>query len=150
MRPTLFSIVNTDWPALFAAIGLPMILVIAALYPHVFPVAGSKWALLLEVGLPLASACAGLLAWRCLRVLELFRSGIPSAGRITQIQLAKDRGRIDFSYEFNGTTHRCWQPVHQTRRVLALAPGQDVQVLVHPRKAGVAVIKDLFHRSEEA
>ncbi|MCX2862980.1 hypothetical protein OOZ63_14205 [Paucibacter sp. PLA-PC-4] len=150
MRPSLLGIVNTDWPALFAAIGLPMILVIAALYPHGFPVAGSKWALLLEVGLPLAAACAGLLAWRCLRVLELFRSGIPSAGHITQIQLVKDRGRIDFSYELNGATHRCWQPVHRTRRVLALETGQDVQVLVHPRKAGVAIIKDIFHKSGEA
>ncbi|MGN6828201.1 hypothetical protein [Paucibacter sp. M5-1] len=150
MRPSLLGIVNTDWPALFAAIGLPMILVIAALYPHVFPVAGSQWTLLMEVGLPLALVCAGLLMWRCLRVLALFRSGVPSTGRITQIQLAKDRGRIDFSYELNGSSHRSWQPVHQTRQVLALEIGQAVQVLAHPRKAGVAIIKDLFHKSGEA
>lgn len=144
MRPSLFRIISTDWPALFGAIGIPMIFVITALYPYVFPAAGSHWSLLLEVGLPFALVCAGVLAWRCQRILTLFRSGLVAPGRITRIQLAKDRGRISFLYEHQGVACHSWQPVHQTRQVLALEVGQDVQVLVHPHKAGVAVIKHLF------
>ena len=146
MHPALFRIVNTDWPALFAAIGIPMALVITALHSQVFPSASSKWEMFFALGVPSALICAGVLAWRCQRIIVLFRSGLISSGRIIQIQLSKDRGRIDFNYEWewNGATRQSWQPVHQSKKVLALEVGQEVQLLVHPRKSGVAIIKHLF------
>lgn len=146
MLPSVLRIVTTDWPALAAAIGMPMILVISALYPRAFPSARSPWGLLLEFGLPVALACACLLAWRCKRVLDLFRFGALAAGEITSVQFSKDRGRIGFRYDLNGVKYQSWQPVHQTKRVLELEIGQQVQVLFDPQKPGRAVVQQLFER----
>ncbi len=121
-----------------------MALVITSLHPRVFPSGGSKWEMFFALGLPCALVCAGVLAWRCQRIVALFRSGLTSPGHIIQIQISKDRGRIDFCYEWNGASQQSWQPVHRTKKVLALEIGQEVQLLVHPHRSGVAIIKHLF------
>lgn len=100
--------------------------------------------LLLHVGIPCACACLSILLWRVVRIRRLFRSGISVAGTITALRLTKDRGRLEFSYVIDGVTHETWQPVHQSRDVLALQPGQKVSVLISPRDSSVAVVRHLF------
>ena len=147
MPASLSRIVKTDWPALAAAWGVPIFLVVTWVHPVFFrstkPAASPHW-LFLFVGLPFACACLAVLLWRVIRILGLFRRGVPAVGTITALRLAKDRGRLEFSYEVEGTIHETWQPVHQSRDVLALEPGQQVAVLVSPGDSSVAVVRHLF------
>lgn len=147
MTLSLRQIIATDWPALAAAIGVPVSLLVSWLYPMLHPASSGRQTGFAVVG---ASACLLLLAWRALRVVRLFRAGQEVEGTITRIQLAKDRGRIEFSFDLEGRAHRSWQPVHQSRRVLALSRGQRVRVLVDSRHPGRAIIKDLFERQADA
>ncbi len=143
MKPSLRQIIATDWPALASAIGIPVSLLVSWLYPVLHPSSSGKQTGFAVVG---ASACLLLLMWRTMRVVGLFRGGQEVEGTITRIQLAKDRGRIEFGFCLDGNAHRSWQPVHQSRRVLALSRGQRVRVLVDPRHPGRAIIRDLFER----
>ena len=147
MTASLPRIIKTDWPALAATWGAPMILAITWIHPLFFrpskPAVSPYW-LLLHVGVPFACACVAVLLWRIGRILQLFRRGVPATGTVTALRLSKDRGRLEFSYEVNGTLHDTWQPVHQSRDVLALEPGQEVAVLVSSGDPSVAIIRHLF------
>ena len=144
MRPSILSIINTDWPALFLAISLPMIIAITALHPLFFPSSGGRWDLLAYLGLPVAAISFGLMVWRVRRVINLFKNGIVYSGKVTRIQLTKGRGRIDFTYRTEQGELRTWQPVHQTKRVLAIRIGQEISVLAKPSMKQIAIIKELF------
>lgn len=147
MTASISRIIRTDWPALAAAWGAPMILAITWIHPVFFRPANpaeSRYWLLLHLGVPFACACVAVLLWRIGRILRLFRRGVPAAGTVTALRLSKDRGRLEFSYEVNGTLHEAWQPVQQSADVLALEPGQEVAVLVSPDDPSVAIIRHLF------
>ena len=148
MSASLTRIIKTDWPALAAAWGAPMFLAVTWLHPMLFrsskPAASPHW-LLLYIGMPFGLACLAVLGWRVSRILGLFRHGVPAVGTITALRLAKDRGRLEFSYEIaGGPVHETWHSVHQWAEVLALEPGQEVAVLASPSDPSVAIVRHLF------
>ncbi len=144
MAPPLSRIINTDWPALAATLGVPIALAIGWAHPLFFPSTDSRYWLLIHIGVPASLACTILLLWRVIRVRNLFRGGRRLVAHITQVQLAKDRGRVDFEYQLEGKVVSSWQPVHQTNRVRSLAPGQQVTALVSSTRPKTAIVKDLF------
>ena len=65
-------------------------------------------------------------------------------GNITRIRLVRDRGRVEFRYEFNGERLESWMPVHQTPEVLALRESQEIDLLVDATRPRRAIIRHLF------
>lgn len=144
MKPRLRKIVLADWPAMFCLIAIPGIWAIGLAFP-VFR-AGARFGRveILTIALPLSLLAAGFLLWRVTRIQMLFRRGVAVRGHITNIRLWRDRGRVEFCYEFRGERIESWMPVHQSPEVLALRVSQEIDLLVDANRPRRAIIRRLF------
>jgi len=144
MKPHLKKILLADGPALFCSISIPGIWVIGLVFPFLRQGATFGRVEILTIALPLSLIAAGFLLWRVTRIQTLFRRGAAVRGNITRIRLVRDRGRVEFRYEFNGERLESWMPVHQTPEVLALRESQEIDLLVDATRPRRAIIRDLF------
>jgi hypothetical protein len=133
-----------DWPALFCSISIPGIWVIGLVFPFLRQGATFGRVEILTIALPLSLIAAGFLLWRVTRIQTLFSRGAAVRGNITRIRLVRDRGRVEFRYEFNGERLESWMPVHQTPEVLALRESQEIDLLVDATRPRRAIIRHLF------
>ncbi|MFP5402497.1 MAG: hypothetical protein ACLGH1_11190 [Gammaproteobacteria bacterium] len=141
MKISLRKVFSTDWPALAASVGIPIIWVIHFVFPHL-----QESALPLSLWFPvsLSGALIFWLFWRIGRVAKLFAHGQLAVGRITHLRLAKDRGRLEFEFEYQGKPISTWSPVHQTKAVLSLTPGTVVEVLFDTSRPTRAIVRHLY------
>jgi len=144
VRPRIGSIIWTDWPALFCALAIPGIWLISLLFPLIRRGATFGTFEVLTIAAPISVAAAGCLIWRIARIHRLFAYGRLSLGRVTSLRIARDRGRLEIEYDFEGQRHRSWMPIHKNKRVLALEPNQNVQVLVDPACPDKAIVRELY------
>ena len=144
MKPHLKKILLADWPALFCSISIPGIWVIGLIFPFLRQGATFGRVEILTIALPLSLIAAGFLLWRVTRIQTLFSRGAAVRGNITRIRLVRDRGRVEFRYEFNGERLQSWMPVHQSPEVLALRESQEVDLLVDTTRPRRAIIRHLF------
>ena len=144
MTPRLSRIVSTDWPSLACVIAVPVLLVASLVHPLAFRATGKSTPMFLEFGVPAAATCLGVLVWRIRRVLNIYGKGNEFTGRVTRVQLTRDRGRIEFEYRVGAAVHTAWQPVHKTANVTRIIAGQQVKVLALPSRANTAIIRALF------
>jgi hypothetical protein len=144
MKPHLKKILLADWPALFCSISIPGIWVIGLIFPFLRQGATFGRVEILSIALPLSLIAAGFLLWRVTRIQTLFSRGAAVRGNITRIRLVRDRGRVEFRYEFNGERLESWMPVHQTPEVLALRESQEIDLLVDATRPRRAIIRHLF------
>ncbi|HYV65380.1 MAG TPA: hypothetical protein VE964_04000 [Myxococcales bacterium] len=138
--PSIHRIIWVDWPALFAASGIPIAWLIGFIFPYIRRGAQPR----IAVAGALTTICIAVVASRVLRIQRLFRLGTTTQGRITALRLAKDRGRIECAYEVEGRRFESWSPVHKTRAVLSLEVGEVVEILVDKERPLRAVVKRLY------
>ena len=143
MKPRLKKILLADWPALFCFIAIPGIWVIGLIFPFLRQGARFGRVEMLTIALPLSLIVGGFLLWRVKRIQTLFGRGAAVRGTITRIRLVRDRGRVEFRYEFNGERLESWMPVHQSPAVLALRESQEVDLLVDTTRPRRAIIRHL-------
>jgi hypothetical protein len=144
VKPRLKKIVLTDWPALFCLIAVTGIWGIGLIFPLLRQDAAFGAFELSTVALPVSVVAASFLFWRIVRIRSLFRQGAVATGHITRIQLARDRARVEFIYEFKGVRLESWMPVHQSLEVLSLRESQEVGLLVDESQPRRAIIWHLF------
>jgi hypothetical protein len=92
----------------------------------------------------LSVALVAVLSWRIRRVGWLFSHGVQTVGVITNLRIAKDRGRLAFVFDCNGRRVYAWMPIHKTKAVMALVPGDQVDVLYDEAKPSRAIVRKLF------
>ena len=144
MKPRLGSIVWTDWPALVCLMCLPVIWLISAqlvLFRHDGSFTARE---ALMIAVPLSLVAGGFLAWRIVRNHRLFSRGQHVRAQITRLDVAMDRGRVEFAYDFAGRRVSSWTRVHKSRQVEALAVNQEVEVLVDTANPLNAIVRDLY------
>ena len=144
MKPRIFSILWTDWPALLCLMCFPVIWLISAQF-MLFRHDGSFTARdALMLALPLSLVAGGLLVWRIVRIHRLFSRGQVVRAQITRVEVAMDRGRVEFAYDFAGRRVSSWTSVHKNKQVAALAANQEVEVLVDAANPLNAIVRDLY------
>jgi len=144
MKPRLGSILWTDWPALLCLMCLPVIWLVSAqlvLFRHDGSFTARE---ALMIALPLSLVAGGLLVWRVVRIRRLFSRGELVRAQITRLDVAMDRGRVEFAYDFRGHRVSSWTPVHKNKQVEALAVNQEVEVLVDAANPLNAIVRDLY------
>jgi hypothetical protein len=141
MRYSLRRIVWNDWPALASLMAIPIAWAIHFVFPLV-----QRRAEPLPLWLPLVASIAllAVLVWRIRRIDWFFSSGIPIAGVITDLLIARDRGRLEFEFEVAGERVASWMPIHKTKSVLSLSPGDRVDLLFDESRPTRAIVKDLY------
>ena len=143
MKPALTKIIWTDWPSLFLVLAIPIIWIIYFVFPILKVSAEAP--ILLAIAI---STTSGVLLWKRISgINKLFSEGTTVAGRILAVRLAKDRGRIEYTYSTGEDFHRSWSPVHKTKKLLQLSeltPDDPIEVIYDPRKPQRSIIKDLY------
>ena len=130
-----------DFPALGVAIGIPIVWIIYLAFPFI-----EKGNEPLPTALPIAATVMflGILIWRFRRLARLFSNGRHARGQITRISIFRDRGRLEFVFDYNGSTVASWMPVHKSRAVAALTPGDAVDILFDPADPRRAIVRQIF------
>jgi hypothetical protein len=130
-----------DWPALGASVGIPIFWAIALIFPHL-PTSRGQVPTFLTVAITVG--LAAIIAWRLGRIARLFSVGRSAPGAVTDLQIAKDRGRLMFVFQHEGKSVHSWTPVHKSKAVMALQPGQAVDVLFDPDRPNRAIVRHLY------
>lgn len=141
MKFSLHKTLSTDWPALTASLGVTIIWVIHFGFLYL-----RQTALPLPLWLPVIISVALIiwLVWRISRVVKLFAHGQLTVGKVTDLRITKDRGRLEFEFEYQGKLISTWSPIHKTKAVLSLTPGTAIEVLFDKSSPTRAIVKHLY------
>jgi hypothetical protein len=91
----------------------------------------------LVIGLPLA-------IWRIRSIQQIFANSVEVNGQVTDISFFRDRGRVEYSYSFQGQNYSGGNAIMKTGKTLQLRPGSQVMLLVNPNEPKRALIRDLY------
>lgn len=153
-KPSLMRIVQLDLLALFGILVpvVALVMYVAVAYFGFFPglrgrdpiqgTAGAPIFLYLflagvVIGLPLAY-------WRIRAIQQMFAQGAEVAGQITGVAFYRDRGRVEYTYTYQGKPYAARNAIMKTSATKQLRTGQQVVVLVSPDRPQHAVIRDLY------
>lgn len=141
MQYSLRKLVWNDWPALASFMAVPIAWAIHFGFPLI-----QRGPAPLPLWLPAVASVAlvAVLVWRIRRVNWLFTNGMPVVGVITDLLIARDRGRLEFEFEVEGKRVISWMPIHRTKSVLSLSPGDRVDLLFDETKPTRAIVKALY------
>lgn len=137
------KVIWNDWPALASSIAVPIVWAIQVGFPYL-----RRDSAALPLWFPLVASVAlvAVLLWRIGRVGWLFSHGASAVGVITDLAIAKDRGLLKFHFDTGGTRVRAWMPIHRTRAVLSLSPGDRVEVLFDGNRPKRAIVRSLYEK----
>lgn len=85
-----------------------------------------------------------LFLWRVWIIWSTLTCGIDVNGIITSIFFFRDRGRVDYSYTFEGKPYRRGNGIMKSRVTLHLEPNTNVILAVNPKNPKLAFIRDIY------
>ena len=96
--------------------------------------------------LAMAATVAGplLMAWRLFAIRKVFQQGQAVTGVIRSTQFIKDRGRINYNYNYFGQDYPGTVVVHANDRTRAFEADQPVELVVDPAKPKQAYLRGLY------
>ncbi|HEY0068947.1 MAG TPA: DUF3592 domain-containing protein, partial [Chloroflexia bacterium] len=74
----------------------------------------------------------------------LFAEGVTVTGQITNVQFSRDRGRVDYEYQYEGATYSGWNAISKNQRTRSLQAGKLVTLVVSKSNPKKAAIKDIY------
>jgi len=89
------------------------------------------------IGIPLT-------IWRISVIQKLFERSLETPGKISGLFFSRDRGRVEFSYTFEGQNYTSGSSIMKNKRTERLLPGSQVTLMVDPQKPQNAMIRDLY------
>jgi hypothetical protein len=85
-----------------------------------------------------------LYTYRLFKLIALGKSGEEAAGYVQSVSFYRDRGRINYSYQYNGISYSSGIPVMKSRVTKRLSDGMTVTVIVNPENPKKSIIKELY------
>lgn len=140
MKLSLQKILWNDWPALALAVAIPIIWIIAVVFPHIR--SGAEFNSMIAV--IVSTLCIILLIARILSIRAIWNSGAVTEGRVVAVRIVKDRGRFEYEYEVEGAKVFTWRAVHKSKHVLGFRPGDSVTVAYDPANPKRSIVRELF------
>jgi hypothetical protein len=135
-NPSIIQIIWTDYFAFIATL-LPVCIWIVVLIIW-------KTQFYIKIGAIGTLIVIGLLSWRLYIFRKVFREGKSVLGRISSAYIIRDRGRVEYTYSYQGKFYRSGVSIHRNSRTKALKEGDGVLLMVDPRKPGRAFIRSLY------
>jgi hypothetical protein len=134
--PSIIQIIWTDYFAFITAL-LPVTIWVVVLIIW-------KTAFFIQLGAAITLFVLGLLAWRVWIFRKVFREGKSVLGRISSAYLIRDRGRVEYTYSYQGKFYRSGVSIHRNSRTKVLKEGEGVILVVDHRHPGRAFIRSLY------
>ena len=148
--PSIRQILWTDYKAFFTVL-IPIVAWIVFLawapdwrrdgHPILNPELAS-FALALNVILTVVPMV--ILVRRIALIIRVLRDGTQVRGRISEIFIQRDRGRVEYVYLFGKEEYRTSVSIHRNKQTLALKKGDRVVLMVDPNRPEQAFIRDLY------
>ena len=85
-----------------------------------------------------------VLAWRVWLINAIFRKGSVVSGQITFVSLKRDRGRLDYTFNFEDETYESGVSIHRNAQTKELRSGAKIILLVDPKNPKRAFMRDLY------
>ena len=151
VRPGVFKLIRTDYASSLAVIG-PVVTIGLYVATGVFGIhiyrdgndlSGYATAFL-WMAVIVTAVCVPLLISRVTSFQGIFARGVEVPATITSSRFHRGRGRIEFTYLFNGRQYSCGAAVQQNGTVRALLSHASATALVDPQAPNKAVLRDLY------
>lgn len=153
MQPSIFRIIQSDYTAGLAVMA-PLVMwgmYIATEYFGFFPgmggrnpLTGEDASFFLILGIITTLIFIPLLIWRVRSFQIIFSRGIEVSSHITNIRFNRDRGRVEYTYTYQGQIYQAGNSIHKTKRTKALQQGDEVALMVDPDNPKQSLIRDLY------
>lgn len=92
-----------------------------------------------------ATPVAGwLVARRITGIRRVVEHGPACAGTVTGIWFMKDRGRVEYEYQFEGQTYQAGNAIMKSRQTEAIRTGDAVELIVDPSRPSRAFLSSLY------
>jgi hypothetical protein len=85
-----------------------------------------------------------LLHWRVSSIQNIFKSGERVMGKITNISFFKDRGRIEFSYNYSRQNFQNGSAIMKNSKTQSYRNGDEVVLIVDSNDPNRVLIQDLY------
>lgn len=153
--PSTGRILKNDYSSLLMLmfIGVTWILAIAGGYFGFMPqrrgarlveIDSSMAAIMIVLAVVVTILFGSLASKRISGIKQVFRSGPEVKGRIQDIAFVKDRGRVEYEYEYNGQTYQAGNAIWKNKETRQLQAGDKITVIVDPDKPSRAFIASLY------
>jgi len=148
-RLSLKRLLWTDYPAFFASL-VPLVSWIVYLSwapawrdtgPIIKPEARP---IFLGVAIIATVLCSIIIASRIYLFNRVFRDGKQVHGKIIQAEIRRDHGRVEYTYIYNHQEFFSKVDLHRNAQTKALSKGDQVTLMVDPKKPSRAFICDLY------
>jgi hypothetical protein len=141
-HPSLWRIAQTDY---FASIVTTIPLVAWGMYlllPGPAGQARDLWLAYAAFGLTLI--CGLILLWRWRFIASVFQNGKQIEGTITQADFRRERGRVTYTYVFQGQKYKSVNTVLKNKRTSLIYNGQKVMVIVSSNNPKRAFLQEIY------
>jgi hypothetical protein len=139
--PSLFRIVQVDYLASLGLI-LPIAMWGVTLVGRFFdPEMASFFGL---IAAPATLVGLGLIAWRAWAIRSVVGGGTQVPGVVSSIAFFRGRGRIRYVYTYRGKKHEGSSALQSNRFARALAPGQEVTIMLDSANPSRAFVRELY------
>jgi hypothetical protein len=152
--PSILKIIQIDYTAMLAVM-FPIViwgLYIAISYFGFLPGLRGRDPIQASQGAPfffymgIAALVIGMpvLIWRVRSIQSIFTNGVIVSGQIINIGFHRDRGRVEYSYHYEGQTYQVGNAIQKTKRTKTLNSGDEITVIVDPTNPKKAYIRELY------
>lgn len=139
--PSLFRVISTDYPS-YLSVLFPVIFGIFSLY---FFFTGND-ALQLFLPLAIGATVIGVpvLVQRFRAISSVFADGQQTQGVVTGISFFRGRGRVEYSYTFQGEKQMSGNAINRNSRTRKLRVGNKITVMVDRNDPRRAFIREIY------
>ncbi len=144
--PSFFSLIQGDYWALLAVI-FPVVgwgLFIYNRFIAAGPDRVEAASFFLNMAIVATVVGIPLLVWRLRSFQAHFARGVEVTGRVIAIGFRRDRGRVQYTYTYQGQSYQGANALHKTRKTQGIQPGDEVTLLVDPDNPKRALIRDIY------
>lgn len=140
-KPSLFRVVSVDYSSLLSVM-FPAVFWFASGYFHF---TGDD-SLELFVIIAIASSVIGIpfLIWRYWTISSVFDDGMEVQGIILGVGFFRGRGRVDYTYTFQGQKYQSSNSINRSKYTRNLRDGQTATLLVNRENPKQAFIKEIY------
>jgi uncharacterized protein DUF3592 len=139
--PSLFRVISTDYPS-FLSVLFPIVFGSFSLY--FFFTGNDALRLFLPLAIGVAVVGVPVLVQRYRTISSVFADGIQTSGIVTGLNFFRGRGRVEYSYTFQGEKQLSGNAINKNSRTRKLRIGQPVTLLVDLGNPKRAFIQDIY------
>lgn len=139
--PSLFRVISTDYPS-YLSVLFPI--VFGSFTAYFFATENNSSQLFLFLAIGATVVGIPILIQRYRTISSVFTNGTETKGEVTSMGFFRGRGRIEYSYTFQGEKLTSNNAINRNGRTRNLRVGQAVKVFVNPDNPKQAFIQEIY------